>query len=110
MLDPFPNVVSWIQRMMAFGHGNVTHISGDAALDIASKAEPLGDEMMGSMHPSELKPGDDVEIIPTDYGLIPVQGKLQIASLEELAIRRTDARVGNISVHFPRLGFELRRH
>ena len=110
MLDPFPNVVSWIQRMMAFGHGNVTHITGDAALDIASKAEPLGDEVMGSMHPGELKPGDDVEIIPTDYGLIPVQGKLQIASLEELAIRRTDARVGNISVHFPRLGFELRTH
>ena len=95
---------------MDFGHGNVTHITGDAALDIAAKAEPLSHEITESMYPDDLKPGDDVEIIPTDYGLIPVQGRLQIASLEELAIRRTDARVGNISVHFPRIGFELRTH
>ena len=106
--DPFPNVVSWIGRMQAFGHGDVTEISGEAALDIAAESEPRGDEVLGTMHPGELKIGDSVEIIPTDYGLIPVQGTLQIASIEELALTRTDSRVGNISVHFPRLGFELR--
>lgn len=106
--DPFPNVVAWLNTMMAFGHGDVTEISGEAALDRAKQSEPRGEQKFGSLHPGNFKLGDEVEIVPIDYGLDPVKGNLQIASMDELALLRTDERVGNISVHFPRIGFDIR--
>ncbi|MFT4711981.1 MAG: glutathione S-transferase [Candidatus Azotimanducaceae bacterium] len=108
--DPFPNVRTWLDRMAAFGHGNVTNMTGEAALDVAKNSEPLGEEKLDSLHPGNFSVGDEVEIIPTDYGLIPVQGKLLVASLEELALLRTDSLVGNIAVHFPRMGFDIRAY
>ena len=108
IFDPFPNVIAWVERMIAFGHGNVTEITGEEALEVAKNSEPVGVEKFGSLHPTELKLGDEIEIMPTDYGLIPVKGKLMVASLEELALLRHDPDIGNVAVHFPSLGFELK--
>jgi hypothetical protein len=38
-----------------------------------------------------------------------VVGELVIATENEYAVRRNDARVGNVVVHFPRVGFALKR-
>ena len=50
-----------------------------------------------------------VVITPTDTGCDPVQGELVMALRDELAIRRFDDRVGELIVHFPRLGFEMKK-
>lgn len=108
VFDPFPNVRSWLDRMASFGHGTVSDMTGEAALEIAKNSEPAVVDQLESLHPGDLNLGDDVEIIPTDYGLVPVHGKLLVASLEELALLRTDPQVGDVSVHFPRLGFDIK--
>ena len=51
------------------------------------------------------KPGDRVQVIPDDYGKIPVEGAIVSLSAQHIAIRRKDERAGDVVVHFPRAGF-----
>ena len=51
------------------------------------------------------KPGDRVQVMPDDYGKIPVQGTIVSLSAQHIAIRRKDERAGEVVVHFPRAGF-----
>jgi len=57
--------------------------------------------------PNGFKPGQQVLIAATDYGVDPVQGELLFAGSEELILRREDPRGGVVHVHFPRLGFRI---
>ena len=45
--------------------------------------------------------------MPDDYGFDPVAGELVCSSVNEVAVRRVDEQVGEIVVHFPRLGFRV---
>ena len=51
------------------------------------------------------KPGDRVQVIPDDYGRIPVEGTIVSLSAQHIAIRRKHERAGEVVVHFPRAGF-----
>lgn len=106
-LDALPALAQWMQRMAAFGHGDPTSISGDAAVDIALNSQPA--TMCDAPETSEpqLSIGDAVEVLPIDYGFQPTRGELLLASMDELIVRRTDARAGDVAVHFPRLGFRV---
>ena len=107
LFDPFQRVLSWMERMGAFGQGDLTELSGAAALEIAKNATPMSEETSTMAGIDELSIGDEVEVMPIDYGFQPVRGKLQLTSLEEVVVRREDEQVGDIAVHFPRLGFEV---
>lgn len=106
-LDPYRNIVSWYERMLAFGHGQSEPMTGVAALEVAraSKAE---DTDTGDMpDPNGLKIGDAAVVSATDYGADPIKGVLVKSSLNEVAIRRLDERAGDVVVHFPRVGFKI---
>lgn len=103
--SPFEQVLDWYARMTAFGHGEITTISGGDALAIAKDAEPLPIENPVAVSTGELSLGDTVNIAAIDYGKQPTSGTLLTASLQELAVQRSDSRLGNTVVHFPRLGF-----
>ena len=45
----------------------------------------------------------------TGYEDSAVEGELVIASANEWAIRRTDERAGTVVVHFPHLGYQLKK-
>jgi hypothetical protein len=55
--------------------------------------------------PSGLAAGQRVTVTPDDYGKVPVAGELVTLDLHEIAVRRVDARAGEVVVHFPRLGY-----
>ncbi|MBD3646766.1 MAG: glutathione S-transferase family protein, partial [Pseudomonadales bacterium] len=95
--------------MAAFGGAPETEIPGPEALDIARATEPEEETRIAAMGVDGLAAGDEVEVMPIDYGFNPVRGKLQIASLEELVVRREDEDVGSVAVHFPRLGFQIKK-
>jgi glutathione S-transferase len=44
-----------------------------------------------------------------DYGRDPIVGAIVRASAQEIAIRRSDPRVGDVVVHFPRAGLLVTR-
>lgn len=106
---PFPQVLAWMARMRAFGQGQLTPISGAEALAVAAATTPVTEPVIKALQSDGLVAGEEVKITPIDYGLFPVQGKLLIASLEELAIVREDPQLGQIVVHFPRLGFRVEK-
>lgn len=105
--SPFKRVLAWFERMSCFGPGDLTELKGAAALEIARNASPSSVSKSALSGLDQEQIGDEVEVMPIDYGFQPVRGKLQLSSLEELIVRREDEQVGEVAVHFPRLGFKL---
>ena len=102
----FPRMLAWEQRTRAIGHGRrERELSPAHALEIARKATPQTAATEDSGDPSSRKPGDRVQVIPDDYGKIPVEGIIVSLSAQHIAIRRKDERAGEVVVHFPRAGF-----
>ena len=105
-LEGFPALAQWMARMAAFGHGNSTAMTGEAAIEVArNSAITVAQNVIGA----GLSQGDHVAVMPIDYGFQPTQGALLHASLEELVVKRVDERVGEVAVHFPRLGFQVNK-
>lgn len=75
------------------------------ALEIATKTTPQTAVAADPDDPNGLKPGDRVEVALDDYGKIKVAGDIVALSAQHIAIRRHDARAGEVVVHFPRAGF-----
>jgi glutathione S-transferase len=105
LLDPFPKVAGWMQRVGALGQGRPSPMDPKEALEIARTARPATSPAADPGDPNGRKPGDRVAVFPDDYGRDPVAGELVASSAQEIAIRRTDPIVGEIVVHFPRAGF-----
>jgi glutathione S-transferase len=108
-LAPYPGVRAWLGRMAGFGHGGPTELSSGAALAIAKGAKPRLLPASSGPDLDGIEPGDEVEVAASDYGTDPVRGALVHVSADELALRRSDERAGEVVVHFPRIGFRVRR-
>ncbi len=108
VLDGYPAVTVWFERMAAIGHGESTALDSIDALDIAAAATASDVEHPWVDHHG-CRPGDDVVIEPADYGIVPVRGDLVVSAPDRLAVRRSDPRTGEVVVHFPRLGYRMRK-
>jgi glutathione S-transferase len=106
LLDHYHRVQGWYARMTEFGHGRPTEMSSTDAIAVARQgliAASAFDAEPG------LAPGDDVTVTPTDYAHDPVAGRLVGLSRHEVVIARTDERAGTVHVHFPRIGFQIKK-
>lgn len=105
LIDRFGRIVAWEQRMRDIGHGQRREIGARDALALAAVESP---ETLPSGDPDEpngLQPGMKVEVAPDDYGRDRVVGELLVINAEEVALLRRDADLGEVVVHFPRLGY-----
>ncbi len=100
---------AWEARVRAIGHGERRDIAAAVALDIARAATPDAGRGIDAEDPLGLEPGARVSVTPDDYGRVPVTGDLVTLDLQEVAVRREDARVGSVVTHFPRLGYRIER-
>ena len=48
-------------------------------------------------------------ITPDDYAKDPVTGELAATTSQSISIRRHDAQVGDVVVHFPKIGYDIAR-
>ena len=110
MLNPFPKTYLYMDRMAALGHGKPTEITSGKALEIAKASKPARLGYGLAIETEGIKLGDTVEVLPVDYAFDPVKGELLTASADEIVVRRTDPRAGTLQVHFPRFGYEIRKH
>ena len=94
----------WAERVAGIGHGMRRAVSPDEALAIARAAEPVAGEVAPKHAALAGKP---VTVSADDYGRDPVSGILVGSSDYHVAIRREDAEVGSVVVHFPRAGFHV---
>jgi glutathione S-transferase len=103
-LDRLPRIVAWSDRMKALGHGKPSDMTPAEALDVAQAAMPEPTEVDAS-DPSGLQAGRTVTVTPDDTGKVPVKGELAGLAADRVSLRRNDARVGEVMVHFPRAGY-----
>ncbi|MFJ3482420.1 glutathione S-transferase family protein [Pseudomonas sp. NPDC090202] len=110
LVDDYPAVSAWYQRVIGFGHGAPSELSSEEAIEIARRAEPvpLPDEAL--VEPNGFTPGQSVSVSAVDYGVDPVHGELVFSGREEIILRREDERAGTVHVHFPRVGFRISAH
>ena len=107
-LDRLTKIVGWSERMKALGGGERTDITATDALDIAKAAKPAATQVDAG-DPSGLKAGQTISVTPDDTGKVPVTGVLVGLSPDRISIQRSDPRVGDVAVHFPRAGYVVAR-
>ena len=107
ILESFPALQKWRARIAAFGHGTHEKLDSGAAVGIARDA--TAEKSTGNLDSHGLAIGDRVVAAATDTGTEPIEGTLHGATKTAFSIAREDQRAGRVVVHFPRLGFELRR-
>jgi len=108
LLDRFPKLAPWMERIAGFGHGRVREASGEEALAAARAKEPVLPTLVTAL-PKDIALGDRVDVTPVDYGRVPVRGELVGCSAHEIVLARETPETGGIMTHFPRAGFELSR-
>jgi glutathione S-transferase len=107
VVESSPLVLAWMDRVKRIGHGRPAAISASDALDIARDSAPATVKSEASDIPG-IALGDEIEVMPSDYGLDPVKGELVLVEANHVAVRRHDERVGTVVVHFPRIGYLIR--
>ncbi len=105
VIDTFTNVTAWEKRIQDIGHGDRKELGREEALDIARDTTSIESSAADPGEPNGLKPGDQVSVMADDYGRDPITGELVSSSAQHVAIKRSDPRVGDVVVHFPRAGF-----
>jgi len=110
LLSEFRALNAWEDRMQAIGHGSDEEMTSGQALDIAKAANPDVPLTFDAADPTGVSKGEAVAIAPdmTD-GSPPVSGTLVGLDIDRISIAREDQRVGEICVHFPRVGYNIRR-
>ncbi|NDC61732.1 MAG: glutathione S-transferase family protein [Betaproteobacteria bacterium] len=109
IMDATPGVEAWLERIASFGHGQMTTITAEAALHTAKGATPqaLAEEHFQDEHGFPL--GSQVTIAAESFGTEPTPGELVAATRTRYTLLRQDDQVGKVHVHFPRMGFVMKK-
>jgi glutathione S-transferase len=109
LMAPFELTRAWVARVEALGHGRPEPLTGADALAIAAAATPAPRMGVDPQEPQGLRAGAHVTIMADDYGRDPISGALVFSDANEVAIRREVVDLGEVVVHFPRVGYTVRR-
>jgi hypothetical protein len=99
-----------MERMAALGHGAMEKYSATesiAACAHSTGAKALNDAYFQDEHGIPL--GAQVTIAADTFGLEATEGELVAATRTRYTLRRVDARAGTVHVHFPRIGYVLKK-
>ena len=112
VLDATPNILAWMDRMAAFGHGQVSKSNATESIALCAESVPASslfgaDNTFQDEHGIAL--GSQVTITADSFGPEPTVGELVAATRTRYTLRRMDARTGEVFVHFPRIGFILKK-
>ncbi len=114
ILNATPAVGEWMDRIAAIGHGGMDKFSSADAVTVAKSMEPMPpgqnlliDSAFQDDHGIAL--GSAVTITAETFGPEPTEGVLLAATRTHYTLRREDPRAGALHVHFPRIGYVLRK-
>jgi glutathione S-transferase len=107
ILETAPLVLKWMDSMRGLTHGKHSKLSTTEALAIGVASEPAEVASAPSDIPG-IALGDEVEVMPSDYGLEPVRGVLVQVGQNHIAVRHHNEIAGNMVDHFPRIGYLIR--
>ena len=109
ILDATPQVLQWMDRMAALGHGSFDKMSATEAIAVCAAsagATAQNDETFQDEHGISL--GSQVTIAAESFGPEATEGELVAATRTRYTLKRVDERAGLVHVHFPRIGYVLK--
>jgi len=109
LIDHYPHVQGWFARMNQIGHGASDQLDSKEAVALAAASQSAAVNPDEFLDTHRIAFGSSVTVAAVDYGCDPVTGELVISRPDEIGVRRTDPRAGTVVVHFPRIGFEIRK-
>jgi glutathione S-transferase len=114
ILNATPAVGEWMDLMAAIGHGPNDRLASADAITVANGAEPMPpgqnlliDSAFQDDHGIAL--GTRVTITAESFGPESTEGELIAATRTHYTLRREHAATGVVHVHFPRIGYVLRK-
>ncbi len=112
ILTVHPALLPWMDRVAKLGHGkrDAAEVSRAQSLDIALSSTPeaiASDNVFQDEHGIPL--GNEVSITAESFGLEVTSGTLVAATHARFTLRREHELAGVVHVHFPRIGFVLKR-
>jgi len=106
IVAPFPKLTALHDRLVALGHGRREPLASEDAIAIAR----AGGHVATTVEPGlGFEAGAQVTVSATDYAADLVPGALIGLTQDEVVIERRDERAGTVHVHFPRIGFQIRK-
>jgi glutathione S-transferase len=119
ILGDYSNILPWMDRLAALGHGTVVQSNAAKALAVSAAAgakaqSALPPALQAFLNASEhvnthrLTLGQRVVITAESFGLEATEGELLGACASHYTIGRIDPVAGKLRVHFPRVGFVLK--
>jgi glutathione S-transferase len=110
ILSSTPALLAWMDRIQGFGHGNIQKFSSGEAIALCASSTQgfaLHDSRFQDEHGIPL--GSQVTIAAESFGTEITQGELIGASRTRYTLQRQDERAGTVLVHFPRIGYVLKK-
>ncbi len=113
ILDATPGVLAWMDRMAAIGHGvmgksNAINSIAECIINTPAIAENTSkNSIFKDEHGIPL--GSLVSIASDAFGPEPTEGVLIAATRMHYTLRRVDERAGVVHVHFPRIGYVMKK-
>ena len=108
IIDGFPRVCSWENRVKALGHGDRgAGVERQEAIAITRSAAPA--PIAQAAGDGTFAPGDFVSIKYHDANSPPLEGTLAHIDLHGLSIKPSGPHVGNVHIHMPRSVGEVHR-
>ncbi len=110
ILQATPAVLAWMARVAAIGHGHMEKyaaIDAIAACAASTRASDQNDAEVVDAHGIAL--GSRVTVAAESFGTEATEGVLLAATRTRYSLQRSDHRAGQVTVHFPRIGYVLRR-
>jgi glutathione S-transferase len=115
ILNATPAVPEWMDRLEALSISYVPDkLDAADAVRVAHDAEPMppgGNLLIDSAFQDDhgIALGTRVTIAAESFGPEPTEGELLAATRTHYTLRREDPRAGVVHVHFPRIGYVLRK-
>ncbi len=108
-LVAYARIQAWMGRMDQVGQGQRSDMTGAEALDIAREARPESAPTSDREDVEGFRLGQRLVVTSLEAPHAETFGEVVRLAPNEVALRRMHERVGEVVVHFPRLGFELSR-
>jgi glutathione S-transferase len=107
----FPRLAEWFKRVAAAGYATREEMTGEAALAIAlaSKPETLVGNSSNVGEATGITVGDKVAVTPESFGTEAVTGVVAAISAQRVTLNWNGPEVGDVAVHFPRLGYVINK-
>lgn len=114
ILTVTPSVLEWMDRMAAIGPGLAEKFTSADAIEVAKKADPRpagGNLLIDSAFQDDhgIPLGTPVTITPESFGTEATAGVLVAATRTHYSLQRSDPRTGEVHVHFPRIGYVMKK-